>query len=732
MSRRFLIFCFSALAAMVLMIVAAVAFLYQDEESRVPVKYRYALSYAVPSNAVMVCFLSEASSLSSPVFSSFEFPGALAEFLRSGEAGNLAERPVALSLHYSGSLTPLYVFDAGPALDSASEEVSALMDFACRKGFQAEYVDCSETGHDGPLSAHGVVMIAKTKTQINIAKNHMHEGRSLMDAAGFAEVARNAPEDVLFVPYEHAKVLLQNVLKRKYFPVASFFQSFAGWARISLEHERSFACVQDYVEGSDFMSVLAHDAPAVSSLSSILPSYTVFALTLPMRDMDSYLSLYSAYLESSKRKVAARILQEELTKKTGLSPERFAERLGVKEVASASFVCGDRLETVNLVKVDHADTLLLRGTGDSSLGGAPKTRPYAFAEYVASVFGNHFSLSDESCFTYMDGWLITGSHRGVDEYVNGLALEYPLKTYMADAGREDLLAERVSSCVVYVNVPAGSGYMADVLTKDLHAFHDAFKGDAEYAPMLLSVFNKNGLMHTDLTAFQLELERSRAPRFERDTEVTVPEGPFRVINSGTGRTNLFYQQSNGAICLKEEDGKGIWGVPFRHSLCGTAHNIDYYANGNKQILFGAGSSLYLIDRQGRFVKGFPTDLGKEILIGPDVYDFNGVNAYNVLVLHKDNTVEMYNLKGRKPDSWLGIAPDETVKSLPERLVVGGKTFWVVRTSRQTLIYPFYGGAPLNSFKGDRMFLPTAEVKVRNSTTVEAECYDGKVRTLKVK
>jgi hypothetical protein len=248
----------------------------------------------------------------------------------------------------------------------------------------------------------------------------------------------------------------------------------------------------------------------------------------------------------------------------------------------------------------------------------------------------------------------------------------------------------------------------------------------------MSVFEKNGQMHTELKAYQLEMKRSRAPKYERDVKVTVPEGPFKVLNSGTGRTNLFYQQSNGAICLQEEDGKGIWGVPFKHKICGTAHNIDYYANGNKQILFGAGSSLYLIDRHGRFVQGFPYDLGKEILIGPDVYDFNGVNAYNVLVLHTDNTVEMYNLKGKKPDSWLGIAPSETIVSLPERLEVGGKTFWVVRTSLQTLIYSFYGGQPLNSSKGDAMFLPTAEVKVKNSTTVEAECYDGKVRTLKVK
>ena len=289
-----------------------------------------------------------------------------------------------------------------------------------------------------------------------------------------------------------------------------------------------------------------------------------------------------------------------------------------------------------------------------------------------------------------------------------------------------------AACVMYVNVPKGDKWLSGILGKEALAMHDVLKGDAEYSPVLLNVFNKKGVMHTDLACHHLKHTRSRAPMFERDTVVTVPSGPFKVINCGSGNVNLFYQQKNGAICLQEESGKGLWGVPFKKRLCGMAHNIDYYANGNLQILFAAGSELYLIDRFGRFVNGFPVDLGKEILLGPAVYDFNGVNSYNALVLHKDNTIEMYNLHGKKPDSWKGITCEETIKSLPERIVVGDKGFWVVRTSIQTLIYPFYGGKPLNSFEGDEMILPAAAVKVKNSTALEAECYDGKVRAVKIK
>lgn len=731
MSRKSLIFCFSALAAMIVMIVAAVAFLYRDHEPDIPVQSRYELAYAVPSNAVMACFLSDASKLSSPVLSSFDFHKELVEFMKSDAAGALGKSPMALSLYYSGSLTPMYIFDAGKIKKSDSC-VDALAQFARVHGYHAEYVNCSEFASKEPLASKSIVILAKTNALISITKSHLGGGRSMMEAPGFVEAAKYAPEDVLVYSYDKVKMLYERAALRSHFAerypdtssseysaVASFFGNLAQWGVVALDDNLSFDIVQSYKPNSDFMSVLNHASPAVSEVSKMLPSYTRFALSLPMRDAKAYLTGYSTFLDASQ-------------KKENSSSRKLIDKLRVKEVASASFASGNDVLWVNLVKIERADTMLLRKTGDKSFGKKAKVRPYAFAGHLASVFGKYFRLDDESHFAYMNGWLVTGSKKAVEEYVSGMALSYDLKTYMSDAGKGDLMAERVNSCVVYINIPKGDTWLAGVVGKETCAMHDALKGGAEYSPIVMSVFNKGGVMHTDIACSRLTHKRSRAPKFDRDTVVVVPSGPYKVINSITGNTNIFYQQASGAICLKEESGKGLWGVPFKKTICGTAHNIDYYSNGKKQILFGAGSELFLFDCLGRPVYGFPVDLGKEILLGPDVYDFNGSGSYNVLVLHKDNTVEMYDLCGKKPESWKGMTCKETIKSLPEKLVVGGKVFWVVRTSIQTLIYPFNGGKPLNTLKGDQMFLPDAKVKAKNATTVEAKCYDGKVRAIKVK
>lgn len=743
MNRQSLIFCLSALAAMIVVIVAGTAILYHEDSPSIhSVDAKYGLAYAVPANAVAVFFLSDASDLDSPVFGSFDFTRSLAEYFQDDQAGEMADHRMTLSLHYAGSLAPLYVFDAGGCSDEVSDSAESLMAFARDKGFCAQYVNCSQLAPDSPLASRSLVIIAKTNAQINVSKNQLIGGVSLMDAAGFRSAAMGASEDALFISYDHARVLFEKSVSRKsfenryakkasseYSAMAAFFSTFASWGVVDLSHTHDFDIVQKYSESSDFMAVLDHSYPSVSEVSEVLPYNTRFMLSLPMGKSSSYISAYDDYLVSVQKSGVVAQRQDELRKKTKVKPTDFVKRLEVSEVATATIETASGYERVNLIKFGNPDTLLLRGTGVSDMSRTSDILPYRFSGYVGSVFGPFFNIADESCFTIKGDWLISGSYQAITEYAAGSAMEYSLKNYMADAHAGGILASKLTSCVAYLAVPAGDSAFEDVLKKDARNVHDRLKGDADYAPVILTVYKQDGQMHSDICACQLSLPSYLADDVTKGVAVEVPAGPFTVMNSGTGKEVLFYQQKNGAIGIKELDGKGIWAIPFKETVCGTAQNIDYYSNGNLQILFGAGSKIYVIDRRGAFVSGFPKDLGKEIHVGPIGIKQDG--EYKLFVLHKDSTMEMYDLNGLKSEEWKGFESDRPIRGIPERLIVGGKNFWVVRTSEQTLIYPFYGGDPLNVFFLSKMYLPDAEVIVKNETTIEAECYDGKKRSLKL-
>lgn len=747
MSRKSLIICLAVLAAMILGVGVAVAVLYSDSDktkterrSAVPDQERYMLLPAIPADAVLVACMSDMKDLSSSAFSGFPFTAALADSVSSGGFRSIVSSRIAMSMHFSGKLQTLYVFDVGKASSDPSADASSLAAFARKHGLSATYVDCSEiTDGSRDISKRALVVASASEDLVKSSVRHLEKSISVMDAAGFpAASAISDSPDVVFFSNLHAKMLMTEIFTKNVASHHPFISSLAEWTVadiVKTDDTGTYiqaAAVYDN-DPSDFMTVLSESEPAVSKVSQMLPSYTLSAVSLPMRKSEPYITAYQAYMDSKQSLQPFRKKQRALESKAGINPQDFVRRLDVKEVAKATFMCGSELASVNLIRVGRQDTLIFVGTQNKSFKDyVPAIHSWPYASFIASVFGGLFELEDESCFTYMNGWIVSGSLDAVEEYVEGRALEYDLVQYMADSGQKDMLSQSEASLVAYFPLTENKGRYGNIFSKALVPGVGAVCGDCDYCPAVLAVTESKSGEMISLQIPRLTRMRTRAPEHERDTVVVIPQGPFRVKNSGTGKMNLFYQNQHGSLCLQEEGGKGLWGVPFDGKLCGTAHNVDYYANGKLQILFGAGKKVYLIDRLGRFVTGFPVELDKEILVGPDVYDFNGTRAYNIMVLHKDNTIDMYNLKGRKPSSWKSITAPETIKALPERIVVGGSTFWVVRTSIQTLIYPFSGGSALTSFKGDQMILPDSEIRIADAASVNVDCYDGTSRTVKLK
>ena len=265
----------------------------------------------------------------------------------------------------------------------------------------------------------------------------------------------------------------------------------------------------------------------------------------------------------------------------------------------------------------------------------------AYAHSPALVFGDLFRLPDESCQVSLGEWFVAGSRAALEDavlaYTEGDRYAYATPSLIITYAKSRFNIERVKISGADARRSAGGAMVA---------------------------------------------------------KVEVPTGPFEVKNSGTGKTNLFYQNENLYLCLKEVEGKGLWGVTFSEPICGRVETIDYYNNGKLQFLFAAGSKLYLIDRLGRFVKGFPAELGKDVLLGPAAYDFTGAGGYTALVLHTDNTIGMYNLHGEAPAQWKGISCADTILDLPKLVEDKGKRYWAVPTARETVVFDYWGGEPL--------------------------------------
>ena len=636
----------------------------------------------------------------------------------------LKRHDMSISMHHSGKLQTLYAFDVRRA---DKEQIEAITGYLVSEGYVCEVED-------------DMLISSRSANLLKSAVRHLQEGVSIKDVASFMRAFESAEgKSSLFLSAAHARRLLSSGFTSKVLFRSAFISKVADWCALDIDDSMPLGFEGSLIydgEPDEFATALQTCTPGICSVADYLPSYTLFALSLPMSDHAEYRKGYSTFADSRGKLESMRLKQTKLEGRYSLSPEDFFQQLGLKELAAAVMYIGGKKEKVILMHIDsRKPELIFRDASIKTLRGyVPVVHEWKYSGFLASVYGDFFALDDESCFTYMDGWLIVGSRRAIDEYVTKDALHYTLAEYASHAGRKDILSAGPALAVAYFSFTAEKERINYYVNQGfLDGLRD-YVGQAQYTPAVLYLSRTDGRMEVSAAIEGLELSRLKAPVSDRgDSLVNVPKGPFKVINSKTGKVNSFYQNKHLSLCLRDENGKDLWGVPFDKPICGTAGNVDCYKNGKLQILFGAGSQLYIIDVLGRYVNGYPVDLRNEILIGPQVYDFSSDRNYSLMVLHKDNTVQMYDLRGKKIASWKTISvKGQTIKAMPSLLEVGQDRYWVVRTSIQTLIYPANGGRPLTDFKDDMMIMPDSEIIITEDMNVEVTCYDGKTRQVTLK
>ena len=687
---------------------------------------------AVPSNAVAVARFSNLKEASTCVWSykvpakgskgrKPSFEKILADSVIAGAFPLLAKSAVAVSYHYAKDLTPLYIMDAGRCgdtdYDSEVEKVSAI---ATASGYVLKDCDCSTIlSVNELLRKRRILLLSPSISVINSSLRHLNDGVSIYDAGGFSAVASKVSSGSrIYANVSGAEQIYRKILDPGYRNQVKVLSGFADWAAWTVEFTQTSVrlggtAVSDM--DTDLIRVFSSLSASSSSFCEVLPSSTVFALSIPMDSADDFSEAFDRYLDGKMKLSDARSLRKSLSRKIGEEPLQWFKSLKPSEVAVAWFPSRGKLKSVNLIRSSR------RQSSDSL------NRDYEYAGVLKALFGDIFDRGKESCSCCMDGWIVSGDRDAVTEFRK--ASEYTLARKLEDAALDGEIPSS-AAFVAYFSVDADAAVKTS-FSADWNRSLDKVLEDTDFMPAFLTLDPvRKSMPQINLNLYSSKLLSTQALLDEgTDVEIRIPSGPFTVKNSDTGRNNLFVQNKNLSLSLKEESGKGIWTIPFKTPLCGSVVNVDMYSNGRLQFLFASGSSLYITDRKGRFVNPYPVDLGREILLGPALYGQRG--AYELLILHKDNSIVKYGLDGKPAPEWQEISPEETVVALPEKIVAGSSVCWAVRTTRQTLIYPENGGKPLSNFKGNAILRPDAGIRVVEDGVISAQSYDGKERKIKI-
>ena len=89
------------------------------------------------------------------------------------------------------------------------------------------------------------------------------------------------------------------------------------------------------------------------------------------------------------------------------------------------------------------------------------------------------------------------------------------------------------------------------------------------------------------------------------------------------------------------DAKILWSAPVSGPVLSDVFQIDLYRNGKIQYLFNTKEKLYLIDRNGNSVSGFPVVFDSPATNGVNVFDYDNNRKYRYFIAFENRTVKAF-------------------------------------------------------------------------------------------
>ena len=179
--------------------------------------------------------------------------------------------------------------------------------------------------------------------------------------------------------------------------------------------------------------------------------------------------------------------------------------------------------------------------------------------------------------------------------------------------------------------------------------------------------------------FQHAPEGKRAAGALWTTALPAPaEGTVHLVKDYLSKTlQVLVQDREQRISLISCTGKLLWQRQLDGPLMGGLQQVDRYRNGKLQLLFNTAGKIYLIDRLGRDVEGFPIALKDSACAPLSVFDYDRNKDYRVLVPTKGGGVINMGMDGKPVAGWVLKRLPSPALAAVEHARIRDKDFLVV-------------------------------------------------------
>lgn len=152
--------------------------------------------------------------------------------------------------------------------------------------------------------------------------------------------------------------------------------------------------------------------------------------------------------------------------------------------------------------------------------------------------------------------------------------------------------------------------------------------------------------------------------------------PQKFTNHYTGENEIFIQDTKNNIYLISASGKILWKTTVSEPIIGGIKEVDILKNKKLQIAFVTKSKLYVIDRNGRLVAGYPKQNAGDACTPLSVFDYEGNKDYRFAYGTSNNRVYITKKDGTTLKEWSNVYTKSPIDGPIKHLRIGNKDYIV--------------------------------------------------------
>ena len=498
----------------------------------------------------------------------------------------------------------------------------------------------------------------------------------------------------------------------------------------------------------DFLSVFSNQEYTLNTLTSRMPYNTYFFKHYALSDIDEYAQALDSFVNKNDMDYNAYGNLISLETNTGENPLLFFRQFFDGEIAYGRtpinefvivklFSPKEATEKLNyMVNDKDSEAKLIKKNGLDI---------YHFNQngFAASVFGKQFLLEDEY-MTIVDNKLIIAptinfltyiasrsantqtlqcapnfrdanrtllSIANLSFYVNipyviRNAKEFFSEDFTAEIKKNENLWKNFSTfCLQAENSPNGNTYQHFFLQYDR-----VYKSEELVKSEELGVRNFASSESNDQFAEALpndskiaegneELTTKKEEKVDKEEKtpnsICTPNwsialdapaiiNPQIMKNHYNGEDEIFIQDENNQIYLISNSGKILWKKSIDGTIIGNVHQVDMLKNNKLQMAFVTENKLYIVDRNGNNLKGYPRTLSKKAIVGLSVFDYDKNKNYRFMIPTADADILLLNMQGEMPSDW-NYSGSTNITTPLEHFNLRGKDYIVTANKENAII-----------------------------------------------